>query len=636
MSNGGTMTERCLHCGHPVPEKARFCSECGALVIGANRPGSVPPSPPRAPPVAPDPPAQAPASSGAKTLLNFGAIDAGNKATAEPSPVQITAMGPHTGPQPRVEPRVEPPLSLQRTMLGVSPAPVAALVPSPPAPSPLMATVALAAAAPGPAFAPPAPAPAADPAARPPAQHKQTMMGIAMPGIAPLRERDPTPQPASPPAMVVPRHRSTTPLDFAPPPPIVPAPDPLSEMPPPLAPRIVRTQGVPIVPVALVAVVLVVCGGGAMLWFSRGAPLTAEPRSSQEGKDALHLRCEPSSCKDGTVVTVEGARAVFAAGEADLALSQQLHIGDNPLTLDIDRPGYGRDESVKLVVPLPYRVWADVAPMSSSHPAIVVRVQAVAGSEVTLDGKRLALDAEGSGAYAIDKTPETEGPADESRVLSATVPYVIVTGAGAAQRSDKGSVSARVPVSPLRVDAPRGRVVVATDQIAIAGRAPRGASVTIDGAGAPTGPDGTFDALLPLPAMGERRVAVRAGTSTLAPRTVYLSVKRVASLIDEARAFEAQKTTGYDAAMTDLNGSVGQPIVVDGEVVESRGPVMLVDDRRGCAKGPCATRVVLSQDATVARGATVRAYGRVARAFTTPAGRTVPEVEADFVLQSRK
>ncbi len=619
MANGGTITERCVHCGHPVPERARFCSECGALVVSANRPASVAPSPPRPAPVLSDPGLvqRPPMSTGAKTLLNFGAIDAGQRAIAEPSSVEITAMGPTAAP-PRVEPappRVEPALALQRTMLGVSPGGV-----TPPlAPATVAATIALEPAAP-----------------KPSAQHKQTMMGLAMPGIAPLREREPTPQPTSPTTMVVPRHRSTTPLDLVPPPPIVPAPAPLSEMPPPLAPRIVRTSGVPVVPAALAAVVFVVCGGGAMLWFLRGAPLTAEPRSSPEGKDALHLRCDPSSCKDGTVVTVDGARAVFAAGEADLALSQPLHIGDNPLTLAIDRPGYGRDESVKLVVPLPYRVWADVTPMSTAHPAIVVRVQAIAGSEVTIDGKRLALDADGAGAYAIDETAETEGPADESRVLSATVPYVIVTGSGAAQRSDKGSVSARVPVSPLRVDAPRGRVVVATDQIAIAGRAPRGASVTIDGATAPAGPDGTFDAMLPLPAVGEHRVVVRAGTAALAPRTVYVAVKRVASLIDEARAFEAQKTTGYDVAMSNLAASVGQPIVVEGEVVESRGPVMLVDDRRGCAKGPCATRVVLSQDATVARGAIVRAYGRIARPFTTPTGRTVPEVEADFVLQSKR
>src|SRR6202012_4582354 len=104
----------------------------------------------------------------------------------------------------------------------------------------------------------------------------------------------------------------------------------------------------------------------------------------------------------GTVVSADGSRATFAGGEADLTLPRPLHIGDNALTLAIDRPGYGRDESLKVVVPLPYRVWADVVPMSEAHPSIVIRAQAVAGSEVTVDGKRLALDGDGIGAYAID------------------------------------------------------------------------------------------------------------------------------------------------------------------------------------------------------------------------------------------
>jgi hypothetical protein len=606
MADGGTMTERCVHCGHPVPEKARFCSECGVAVAGTPRPDSVPPAAPPIPPYgAPvEVPSRAPPIPiGAKTLLNFGAVDGSvpkSPPKIDPASLEITAMGPSGGGGDRPNPP-SPPLSMQRTMLGI------AAVPPPAAPAPARAAV----------------------------SHKQTMMGLAMPGIAPLHERDP--QPASPSPMVVPRRVVTTPIEAVPPPPIVPAPAPLSDLPPPLAPRIVRaTSGLPIVPVALAAVVLVVCAAGAILWYSRGAAITAEPRSSAEGKDVLHLRCDPASCKDGTVVSADGAHAAFTGGEADLALARPLRIGDNPLTLAIDRPGYGRDESLKLVVALPYRVWADVLPMSDPHPSIVIRAQAVAGSEVTVDGKRLALDGEGNGAYAIDETSETEGPADESRVLSATVAYAVLTGTGAAERREQGSVIARVPVAPLRVDSPRGHVVVAADQIAIAGRAPRGASVTIDGTSVTPGPDGTFDATLRLATVGEHRIAVRAGTPALSPRTVYVAVKRVSSLADEARAFDSGKTIGYDAAMTSLGASVGQPIVVDGEVVELRGPVMLVDDRRGCAKGPCATRVVLAQDTNVDRGAMVRAYGHVARPFTLPTGRTVPEVEADFVVQSKR
>jgi hypothetical protein len=50
--------------------------------------------------------------------------------------------------------------------------------------------------------------------------------------------------------------------------------------------------------------------------------------------------------------------------------------------------------------------------------------------------------------------------------------------------------------------------------------------------------------------------------------------------------------------------------------------------------------VVIGRDLPLARGETLRAYGRVARAFRSPGlgagAQTVPEVEAEFVLKGRR
>jgi hypothetical protein len=390
--------------------------------------------------------------------------------------------------------------------------------------------------------------------------------------------------------------------------------------------------------VALVTGALVLAGGGAIAIFWRGTPpITALPRVSPEGADVLALKCDPRSCENGTVVELDGARSTFVAGQSDLPLGKALHVGENTLALHIDRPGLGRDEIVKLDVPVAYRVRADVTTMGDPHPSILIRVEAVPGTEVRVDDKPVTLDAASSGAYAIDESAAVEGPADESRPVAVNVPYVVVAKGRA---PEAGTVSARVAVAPLRVDAPGTRAVVEEDHLPIAGRAAKGANVTVDGASVPIGPDGAFETNVALDALGVRTVEVRSGTATLVPRIVHVVVTRVTSLREEAKTFEGQKTIGYDAAMADVGANVGQAMVVDGEVIESRASgrrtLVLMDDHRGCARGPCLARVIVGRELTLARGERLRAYGRVARAFVTSPGQTVPEVEADFVLKAKR
>jgi hypothetical protein len=498
----------------------------------------------------------------------------------------------------------------------------------------------------GPPAASTAPSPSLARASEPPGRMvgNRTMIGVAIPGIAPLQAGQSTPPPAPPSKAPAPQtsRRDPRPRGVdAPLPPIVPAPAPLSEAPPPPPPRIVRKGSVPLAAVALTAGALVLAGGGAMvLLWHRAPPVTALARVTPEGTDVLHLACDPASCADGTSVTFDGASSTFAGGSSDLPLAQALHVGDNALTLKIDRPGFGRDEALSLVVPVAYRVRADVTPMNGPRPSISIHVEALAGSDVRIDGNAVTLDANGIGSYAIDEAVATEGPADESRVVSLDIPYTVAPAASAGRAPNAGTVSARVAIAPLRVDAPGARAVVDTDHVLVAGRAAKGATVTIDDAPAVVAPDGSFEATVPLPALGEISAAVRGGTAALAPRTVHLTLKRVARLADEAKAFEKQTTLGYDAALANLATDVGQPIVVDGEVIEPRSSgrrtLLLIDDRRGCAKGPCLARVVVGQELTVARGDHLRAFGRVARGFTTPGGQTVPEVEADFVLHAKR
>jgi len=129
---------------------------------------------------------------------------------------------------------------------------------------------------------------------------------------------------------------------------------------------------------------------------------------------------------------------------------------------------------------------------------------------------------------------------------------------------------------------------------------------------------------------------VRANTPTLTPRTVHASVTRVVTLAEAAKQFELLEPIGYDAAMSDVEARTGQLIVVRGRVLDARSSghrtLVLVDDKRGCAKGSCLARVIVGRDIGLGHGDLLTAYGTVARAFTTSGGQTVPEIEAQFVV----
>ena len=586
-------------------------------------------------------PAPAPASPagpvpGATTQVGPAPAPA---APGDPVPGALT----QAGPAPVLAPSALTPPA-KRTLLAL-PAPVASPAAAPVPVAPAIGKRTMVGLAPIAAGAQPSETTAT--AAPVHALHNKTMLGVALPGIAPLHAGDPS---ANPPGTHEVPH-PPNPSSIRPPPtntlgetlPIpaffVPPPAPLPDEPTPSKPGAGRRGGASIAVAALLAGGIALVGGAAMALLWRSAPpIAAQPRIAPDGKDVLHLTCEASSCQDGTLVSLGTMRAAFAAGEADLPLAKPLHVGDNTLVLSVDRPGMGRDEAVKLVVPVAYRVRADVTTMDGPHPCITIRVEAPPQTEVRVSDNLVSLDAAGTGTYALDQTKFTDGPADESRVVAIDVPYVVVPKG---RPPETGTVSARIAVAPLRVDAPGTSTVIDEDQLLLAGRAARGATVTVEGNPVTVAPDGAFETTVPIDAPGERDIEVRAGTATLAPRTVHVHVTRVANLADAARTFEESGAIGYDAAMRDIAAEkTGETIVVEGDVVEARGSahrtLALVDDRRGCAKGPCLARVIIGRDLSLSRGESLRAYGRVARAYRTPTSQAVPEVEAEFVVRATR
>lgn len=595
------MAKTCAQCGHVLEDTARVCTQCGRpleqpvptaaqTMLGFASPlaPKAAPPPPQAQPQQPPPP-QAQQPIAAKTMLGFAA------------PAELLAAA-QQQPQPPAQPQPSP--ATAKTMLGVAVPGIAPLSATAPAPPPQQAPQSLGG----------------------------TMLGVAVPGIAPLHSQPGAPPPAMTPA--------PAPVAYEPPPPIVPAPAPLVPEFAPPPPSLVRRRGAPVAIVAVIASILVLGLGVGLLFFSRGAPpLTATAKVSAEGKEQLHLRCE--GCPDGTTAAWQGTKATFANKEADLDLPAPLAIGDNAFQIAIDRPGVGRDETVKLILPLAYRIRGDLSGISATPPVVKVDVEAHAGSTVTVDGKPVELDASGKATLSYDVTQETTGAADETRTIERKMPYVVEEKD---HKKSNGEVAVRVAVLPLHVDAPGASLVTDEGSVWIAGRTAKGAVVTANGTPLTVAPDGSFEGKVDVQD-GAQTITVRAApagdaVAKAAPRSATVQVKRVASLDAEAKALDKATALGFDDVAKDPTAAAGKPVAVTGNVIESRvghhQTVLLVDDKRGCAKGPCMVRVDFGAETALRAGDPIVAYGEVGKPFTTPDGKTLTVVEASLVRKGAK
>ncbi len=378
------------------------------------------------------------------------------------------------------------------------------------------------------------------------------------------------------------------------------------------------------------AAVLGAVGLVAVLVVRAPPPLVAEPRLDADGKDVLHVTC--ASCPDDTTLTLAGAKGAVQRNQADVPLASPLKVGESELELAIDRPGAGRDESVKVKVRVGFRIWPELAALQDPVPSVRVMLETAPGSTATVDGKPVQLGADGRGITKVDVTEQLTGLAHETKPLSRDIAYTIASpGAEPAQ----GKLSIKIGVSPLWLESPGARMVTDAPTFMLAGRASKGGGVTVASRPISVGAEGQFAQLMNISAIGATQVEVRATAANLAPRIATITVQRVASLAAEARDREASTKTGYDEVTQRGDAAANTPVAWRGDVLSStaRGHqiVAVLGVSTGCAKRPCRARVTVPGGAPLSTGDAVAVFGRVAR--LTPEEPHVPDVEADFLLK---
>jgi hypothetical protein len=465
---------------------------------------------------------------------------------------------------------------------------------------------------------------------------KKTIMGVAMPGIAPLApgiaketSHSSHPGPALDGGTVgvgPPVAGQTVGVGYAPE--ISPrhAERRRSSAPPPPPPSQSSAT------IAIASGLLLAGGAVAFAIFWRSpAPLRAEARVDASGADLLHVTC--ATCPDGTEVRAGDSKAQVNSRAADLVLATPLKVGENLFSVAVDRPGSGRDETVSLIVQIGYRIRPDLSALDTDRPLLRIAIEGGPMASMMIDGKPLTLGNDGKGQYDIDVTSDCTGLADETKSIERAIPYSVVGSTGVAEQ---GVVNVRVAVPPLHIDSPTSRTIIERDQFVLAGRTGRGARLLAGSQAVAVAADGTFSRSIPAPALGENTVKLKTIVPGQAPRMASITVRRVEHLADEAKTFAANAPLPFADLAASVSRYVGQPVVLSGEIVESRSQgatnLALLDVQKGCSRPPCLARLVLAGEEPVARTDRVQVYGYVTRAISpgADAAGTVPEVEVAF------
>ncbi|HMJ11338.1 MAG TPA: hypothetical protein VK524_08010 [Polyangiaceae bacterium] len=483
--------------------------------------------------------------------------------------------------------------------------------------------------APGaPPAAPPPKADPAQPARRLPSQFN-TMIGVARPGIAPSNpglSRSPNVTAASP-VHLHPQFSH----------PVLPGgqrPVPEAPVAAPVRPRRRRLAwGGALV---LVAAVSLLTLATVVLLTRRSGPVTATLRADENGRELLELGCD--ECADATLARLAGGSGRFANGKARIELSSLLPVGDHDLDLSLQEPNARDARSVRVVVPVHYRLRGDFSGLAEKRPELRVVVEAVKESAVVVDGRAIQLEASGKGVHRIDVTEELSGPSLSGVTLERAVPYTITTPGSAAQA---GVVRLKIGVVPLQVTAPGASLVIEEAHFMLAGRTQAAGTVTVGGRPITVDTNGRFAQMMSVSTVGETTIIVRASAEQQAPRLFPLHVKRVQSLRAEAQAFSAGASQGLASIAADPDLKKGWKVVLTGTVAQTRSEhhtsISLLEVKQGCSLEPCLVRLIYGAEMPFTKGDSLRAFGHVLGAVDGPrTGSKIPEVRVLFFLSGRE
>lgn len=461
---------------------------------------------------------------------------------------------------------------------------------------------------------------------------KGTLVGVALPGIAPTHPQTPptTPDYAPPPAYPPP---SATAPAFAPPPnygPSYPPAQPQPEFaPPPAFDPAVLDEVAPApkrsgrgLAIALILLALIGTGVAVFFLFLRpsGPPALSGTVRTKDGAQSLVVQCD--TCEDGATIDLgKDKSGEFSGKKATLPLGEDaLKAGKNAFSGEIVVKKGSKPQKISLEVVVPFLVKASLAPLAEGEPAVELQFDLAPDvKKVTVEGKKVEGD---KVRVALDPVT-TDG-----KTLAKKIAYAV--------DGTEGTVELSIPVAPLRLALP-GRRALVTGEAFVSGRTAPGAFVTIGTTKLTADKEGVFKGKV---TVTEATFTVVAFGGKFAPRAAAVGGIVVAKdLVEAQKALKAE-------AKTKLDDVVKAPDASAGKLVSGRVKILttLEEDGRGvaiaetvCAKAgdeaPCpVVRLLLPAGAQLQKNDLVDVVGVVVRAVPIDKGKsTATELDASIV-----
>lgn len=448
--------------------------------------------------------------------------------------------------------------------------------------------------------APPGPGVAAPP------QHARTQLGVAIPGIAPLRSSARGP--------VAPPPSEQMPADVA-------APAPASVV---IPGRFKVPRGA-LVLLGSGAVLLTAAIAFALLWTG-AKPISATVASDPTGRERIDLVC--SDCPDGTQLSLGEVSSEVRDRKAYLLPKTPLALGENKLLLSLQPPGGSPREVEVRLPPVEYRIHPDTSTLVGDKPRLRLELETLPGTQVQLGTDAVSVDAQGHGVQEIDVSGQLLGQSTEISTFEQAVPYVITPPSG---KTYRGELRVKIGITPLLLEAPGTDSVTDLERFMLAGRTTNGAEVWVAGSALPVDANGRFAQLMSIESVGQTNVTVRATQRGLAPRFASFRLERVRSL-EATLSARKQGALTLAQVIQDIPGSVGKALLLRGRVEEVRVDgqrsllILAADD---CSGRDCLARLSYGGLRKLERGARVTALGKV---LGTAANQNVPEIEVSLLL----